>query len=186
MTTIKLPEAIHFENDEAFQAWLQKQKNSHNLTYLLAHADDGIIWGHFKQGALRTSHEVLQQSPKLSLHTLQQCRIFGEAGELLLWKTRKGWQYRFVGNPELETEPIEEKQFLWGTHGIEHETAGFTVLRDGVQGLRHAVPLIGIKRNGEKLTSPVQLVVRHYVTYDDDGLAQIQLSRLVNLTADNH
>ncbi|MEM9220766.1 MAG: CRISPR-associated protein Csx19 [Cyanobacteria bacterium P01_F01_bin.150] len=177
----------YFETSETFQTWLQAQKESYGLTYLLAHADDGVIWGHFRQGALMTSHEVLSQSPKLSPHTLQQCRLFGEAGELLIWKTRKGWHSRFIGNPDLETKPIEEKQLLWGTHRVEDETAGFTVLRDGVQGLKHAVPLIGINRNNnDELTSPVRLIVRHYITYDRDGLAQIQLSRLVTLIANTH
>ena len=59
----------------------------------------------------------------------------------------------------------------------------FTLLRDGFQGLKHAVPLTkGIQiDNNEKLASTIRLVVHHYIDYNDDGLARINLSRLVKL-----
>ncbi|MEQ9354865.1 hypothetical protein [Coleofasciculus chthonoplastes] len=33
-----------------------------------------------------------------------------------------------------------------------------------------------------QLINPVRLIVHHYITYDDDGVARISLSRLVNIT----
>jgi CRISPR-associated protein (TIGR03984 family) len=59
----------------------------------------------------------------------------------------------------------------------------FTLVSDGSQGLRHAVPLQNIEFNKtEKLYRPLYLVVRNYIDYDQQtGLARIYLSRLVSL-----
>lgn len=168
--------------EDNLQAWIQQQAKNLNLKlkYLLAHADDGVIWGYFKQEELITSNCVLSQSPPLRVSTLQQCRVFGTAGEVLLWKAGNQWRSRFIGNPDLDR--IEEEQVLWGTHGHEHKNEGFTVLQDGSQGLSHAVPLTGIKFDKDRKTHPIRLKVYHYIKYDDDGVARINLSRLVDLT----
>jgi CRISPR-associated protein (TIGR03984 family) len=176
---------LSLETDDDLTAWIAAQYKEYKLKYLLAHADDGVIWGHFRTGHLSTSNAVLDQSPPLRLITLQQCRIFGEAGEVLLWKASGQWKARFVGNPGLESIP-PESQILWGTQGKEFPDEGFTVLQDGSQGLRHAVPLTGIKfAKAEENHRPVRLVVHHYINYDDDGLARIVLSRLVDLTTED-
>lgn len=187
---------ISFANNGNLTSWIQEQAQSQQ-SYLLAHADDGVIWGHFKQGKLTTSNCVLpQQSPPLRLATLQQCRVFGAEGEVLLWRVGDRWRWRFIGNPKIEipkveevekvekVEVIKEPQLLWGTHGQECKDEGFTILEDGSQGLRHAVPLTGIEFDKDKKSRPVRLLVHHYITYDNDGLARISLSRLVDLTID--
>ena len=40
--------------------WLVEQMRAHDLklTYLLAHASDGVIWGRFDDEELITSHDV--------------------------------------------------------------------------------------------------------------------------------
>lgn len=127
--------------------------------------------------------------PKLRLTTLQRCRIFGEAGEVLLWRSQNTWKHRFIGNPSCEYIP--ENQMLWGTHkarkkdGSEfEESQGFTLVEDGSEGLRHAVPLVNIPFSSDrsKLMHPLRLNVRHYIDYDEEGVARIYLSRLVNVT----
>lgn len=168
--------------------WLEAKAQEHRLTYLLAHAEDGVIWGRFDQGNLVTADQVFPQLPKLRLMTLQQCRIFGEAGEVLLWRSHNIWKYRFVSDPG---KYIPETQMLWGTHrakkkdGSEfEESQGFTLVEDGSEGLRHAVPLVNIpfSRDRVKLVRPLRLHVHHYINYDQNGVARIYLSRLVNLT----
>lgn len=164
--------------------WLEAQAQQHQLTYLLAHADDGVIWGHFHQGYLSTSDSVLRESPPLRIETLQQCRIFGSAGEILLWKVDGSWKAGLVTDPDTET--IEEKQLLLGTHGKIHASEGFTVLWDGAQGLKHAVPFTQIElQANQKLAQSLRLLVHYYIDYDQDGLARITLSRLVNFTTDS-
>jgi CRISPR-associated protein (TIGR03984 family) len=166
-------------SDSVLRDWLNAQAKEHKLTYMLAHAEDGVIWGHFNEDSLATADQFFPQLPSLRLLTLQQCRIFGLSGEVLLWHTEQEWIARFTKNCT-DVEHIEEKQILWGTRR-ENEQDGFTLLADGQQGLRHAVPLTGIRFDKEEKKRPIRLIVHHYIDYDDDGVAYIGLSRLVNL-----
>lgn len=174
-------------DDTALKNWLLQQASEHELRYLLAHADDGVIWGYFSGDKLTISREVFPQFPELRLSTLQQCRIFGVNGEVLLWRTQAGWRSRVISDSPTETQHsdiIIEDQVLWGTQGKVQD--GFTLLSDGQQELYHAVPLTNIQFDDpKKLNRPVRLKVRHYIEYDSDGLARIGLSRLVNLFAES-
>ncbi|XHX78399.1 MAG: CRISPR-associated protein Csx19 [Stenomitos frigidus ULC029] len=173
-------------DDAALKTWLLKQAPDYQLRYLLAHADDGVIWGYFSDSKLTIAREVFPQFPELRLSTLQQCRIFGVNGEVLLWTTEGGWRSRVISDPSTEAEHpdiIIEDQVLWGTQGKVQDN--FTLLSDGQQELYHAVPLTNIQFDNPKaLKRPVRLKVKHYIKYDDDGLARIWSSRLVDLFAE--
>jgi len=173
-------------DDVTLQTWLIEQASKYRLQYLLAYATDGVIWGYFNDGKLSIAHGTFPQFPKLCLSTLQQCRIFGIDGEVLLWRTKQEWKARLIydsPNKTQQLETITEDQVLWGTQGKVKD--GFTLLSDGQQGLCHAVPLTGIQFDTQKkLRRPVRLKVRHYIEYDNDGLARIGLSRLVDLFAE--
>ncbi len=169
---------IQFSNNEDLKKWLTE----YNLTYLLAHADDGIIWGYFKDGELVTSGDVFSQCAKLRLSTLQQCRVFGEKAEVMLWKVGQNWKARLVKDDNKPECLPDEHQILWGTQ-VDKESNEFTLVSDGSQGLRHAVPLTGITFKA-KDSRPLRLQVRHYIEYDESGVARIYLSRLVNLDCD--
>lgn len=174
------------ETDDDLKDFIEAQVKERKLQYLLAHADDGVIWGHFRTRHLSISNAVLDQSPSLRLITLQQCRIFGTDGEVLLWKANDTWNARFLVDPPDDDCIIEERQLLWGTHGRKYEAEGFTCLKDGSQGLEHAVPFTEIELDGDgRLTRPVRLVVHHFIDYDGGGLARIALSRLVDLTIED-
>lgn len=63
---------------------------------------------------------------------------------------------------------------------------GFTLVEDGRQGLRHAVPIEVPDRafspsGSRRRKRPLRLQVRHYIKYDKDGHAYTALSRLVAL-----
>lgn len=185
------PQVVEFATDNELRSWLEEQAQFHQLSYLLAHAEDGVIWGRFDNGKLTTAEKIFHKSefkvefPQLRLLTLQQCRIFGHNGELLLWQiSKKKYRLRFIGNPD--ENKIPESQILWGTHGKKQ--GNFTLLWDGSQGLKHAVPFTDIALNGDKLTNSVRLLVYHYITDDGDGdgVARIYRSRLVNLSADKN
>lgn len=181
-TELDLP-TLGMDNDSTvvLRQWIDEQAEAHQLSYLLAHAEDGVIWGHFNGGSLLTSGEVFDRLPILRPRTLQQCRIFGEAGEILLWRTDKGWQARLCQDKNVpDIDFIEEKQMLWGTQAAL-EKEGFTLVADGSQGLKHAVPLTSIPFSGQT-SRPINLKVRHYISYDEDGVAYIFLGRLVNLS----
>lgn len=167
------------QSDQTLRSWLEQHAKERQLNYLLAHAEDGVIWGHFSNSGLTIAHQVFPEFPDLRLSTLQQCRIFGEAGEIMLW--RDGIELRsrlIVGDSSADS--IEEDQILWGTQGEERE--GFTKLQDGQQGLKHAVPLPSIVFKSKH--RPVRLRIRHYIHYNESGIARIYLSRLVKLFAE--
>jgi CRISPR-associated protein (TIGR03984 family) len=168
--------------------WLKTQANEYKLQYLLAHADDGVIWGEFRGDdcKLVTSgdDDVFPQLAKLRFCTLQQCRIFGEKGEVMLWKVGQNWKARSIEDRHLSKDDyICEEQILWGTQSQGQLQQHFTLVSDASQGLKHAVPLTNIPFSNDKknLYRPIRLVVRHYINYDESGVARICLSRLVDL-----
>jgi CRISPR-associated protein (TIGR03984 family) len=170
--------------------WLEEKARQYELKYLLAHADDGVIWGKFLDNQnyhLITSGDVFPQLAKLRLSTLQQCRAFGKNAEVMLWKVDKTWKARLINDEyllKLKETYICEKQILWGTQP-EAEKNDFTLVSDGSQGLKHAVPLPDIKDKFKEGKRPLRLTVRHYIDYDKEtGVARIYLSRLVDLSAD--
>jgi CRISPR-associated protein (TIGR03984 family) len=191
-------DTIKENDDKTLINWLQIQAKQYQLKYLLAHGEDGVIWGHFNDNyQLLTADTIFDKDifnidlPKLRLLTLQQCRVFGDLGEVLLWKIDKNWQARII-QENSSIEHISEEQILWGTqkekgkNGEDGEKDGFTLLSNGSQGLKHAVPLAGFSNyfnpNQKKLYRPVRMLVKHYIKYDDEtGLARIFISRLVSL-----
>ncbi len=188
-------------DDLSLHAWLEGQATACGLSYVLAHADDGVIWGQFIDSTLRTADHAFPQFAPLRLCTLQQCRVFGDTAELLLWRIDRRFKARLLRErdgqaPDLLAwtgngwrlhkhatttgHTIDERHILWGTRA-EEEKDGFTMLSEG-QGLRHAVPLTGIQFDEGHMERPAGLLVRHYIAYDDEtGVARIALSRLVRL-----
>lgn len=78
-------------------AWLQSKMAAHGLSTLLAHADDGVIWGRLDGELLSLSHSALAGhtrwstiSPLLRKETLQQARAFNTTAELMLWRDGDG------------------------------------------------------------------------------------------------
>jgi CRISPR-associated protein (TIGR03984 family) len=178
---------------DEIKSWLQKLATKYSLKWLLAHADDGVIWGKIDtSGKLITSYEASEGDdearsacPELRIKTLQQARLFSNDGELLLWRdadSASGWRARVIRNAQnrdsIEWEEYyDEPQLLWGTHG-RHLRHGFTLLWDGAQGLRHAVPVqLALRQQNE--IDPLQLLVRHYI--NKTGFACVVASRLLSL-----
>lgn len=165
------------------QAWLLKQAKAYRLTTLLAHADDGVIWGKVTDDVLVTSHDVFgdSPSPELRAKTLQQARLFGEKAELLLWRATGGWQARLVEDAPDTGEHYDQPQLLWGNRYV-NSRAGFTLVEEGRQGLRHAPPVYVPKAEFDDERHPLCLWVRHYLTTDSKtGVVDVGLSRLVKV-----
>lgn len=150
----------------------------YTLRWLLAHADDGVIWGELRADRLHLSGDAFPAiSPPLRAATLQQARLFGPQAEILLWKDNGVWFGRLIRDDANEVEDaFDETHLLWGTD-VEARQDGFTLLREGKEGLRHAPPL------PDDAQLPVRLQVRHYVAYDADGQAYIAYSRLRGIDA---
>lgn len=169
---------------EALRAWLAGQM-SEQMPWLLAHADDGVIWGKRQQdGKLVLSSDVFDDpdrypsvAVKLRAETLQEARVFGTGGEVRLWRTDKGFEARLLTDDSVGLETLsDERHLLWhqGNRVPVREEKGFALLREGARGQCHAPPLI--PQDGRP-----KLIVRHYVDYDPEGQAYIALSRLVRV-----
>ena len=159
--------------------WMLQQGRAHKLDWLLAHADDGVIWGRIDAAGLHTSSESSPDvSPLLRAVTLQQGRLFGEGGELLLWQSGDGWKARLLADGVLGDDYFDEDQIVWGD-SAEPAPDGFTRLREGVQGNVHVVPLRVDSSAAERRR--IRLCVRHYLDYNEDGEARIAASRLLAL-----
>jgi CRISPR-associated protein (TIGR03984 family) len=167
--------------------WLAEQAGGSDC-YLLAHADDGLIWGKEVNGVLVTSHDAArntgyaQVSPPLREVTLQTARLFNHNGEILLWRDSEtlSWRARMIYTVNVSqavtfVEAIDERQLLWGNQ-VEALPNTFTVLSDSGQGLRHIAP---VSIAAEAL--PLRLRVRHFISEDETGFARITASRLVTL-----
>jgi CRISPR-associated protein (TIGR03984 family) len=155
---------------------LAEWARTYGLPWLLAHADDGVLWGELRADGLHLSSNAFDKiSPPLRAVTLQQARLFGPSAELLLWKDGTGWQARLIQDGAGESgEYYDETHLLWGSE-VEQYQDGFALLRQGREGLRHAPPL---PQGAQPLA---RLRVRHYVAHDADGQAYIAYSRLVSI-----
>lgn len=181
-----------------FKSWLveEAQELDPQDIYLLSFHDDGVVWGKLKkegdQHKLITSDDALKNSPspKFRLETLQECRLFGQNGELLIWRTDgDNFNARRIIDKKTdkpdEIEYFDEPQVLWGRE-IEYSDEDFTIVREG-QGVRHAFPMklepsaFQSSEDEKSRSRPLRLLVRHYLAYDEDGCVYINLSRLVKV-----
>ncbi len=178
--------------DDPQVVWLLGQAKAHGLTTLLAHADDGVIWGQVTGGRLALAEQALGQ-PRLRSKTLQQLCLFGPDAELLVWRDAEGgWRGRILGDGA-EGKPgwyFDEPQLQWGDHA-ESEAGGFTLVAEGQEGLRHAVPLTAASipfdppQRRRDRRHPLRLGVRHYLAgNDENGTVRIAHSRLTRLWAE--
>lgn len=175
--------------DEKFlsdlRGWLTT-KAMQGMPWLLVHADDGVIWGRREaDGSLLLSSDVFDVKSRypsiaveLRTETLQQARIFGEAGEILVWRDGGEFKAREIADGgQTPADAFEEMHLLWGQGRPAPPQQGFTLLVEGEQGPCHAVPLVVKDKRRPALE------VRHYIDYDNDGQAFVYLSRLVDLEA---
>jgi CRISPR-associated protein (TIGR03984 family) len=182
------------------KAWLKTQIETYpeaEFCWLLAHADDGVIWGRREENGEFSlsgdSDHFPDFSPPLRAGTLQQLRLFGPGGELYVWRVQAG---SFSGRWLFETEAadttrttskyFDEWQILWGDRLASDNPyrGSYTLVEEG-QGVRHAIPLEKVSKAKFGLDAarhrPLRLQVRHYLDYDHIGQARIYLSRLVTV-----
>lgn len=181
LTTIELP--IQEDGNPSLSEFIINNARL-ETSYLLAHADDGVIWGKVVLGENGARQlRLAPDSVPLSWTTLQSLKLFNPTYELSLWQSGDGWCGRIIEDArEGEAtwkESYEEKHLLWGTRCVKVE-GGFCLLEHGIEGLRHSVPLPELESNeAGNLKKPVSLLVRHYLNLT--GPARVDASRLVNI-----
>ncbi|HMR68473.1 MAG TPA: CRISPR-associated protein Csx19 [Anaerolineae bacterium] len=180
--------------------WLDNWLGQHPalvMQGLLAHADDGVIWGKVEHRVVTLSSQLYYPniSPAFQAQTLQQLRLFGPQAELYLWRTAElTFQARLLQDQDLTsllnqsglspTSYFDEAQILWGDRPDESYAPqnGFMPVAEG-QGLRHTPPVTvpAAAFDPENNRRPLRLYVRHYLTTDEIGQTRINLSRLVKV-----
>ncbi len=172
---------------EAKAAELKGEDKNKDQVYLLSFHDDGVVWGKIKDdGNLETSNFTDSPSPEFRSETLQELRLFGEKGQLHVWR-KSETEYQASLALDGETGEYEflqdEEQVLHGTKTENDSDVNreFTIVADGSEGLRHAFPQ-NVTFKGDK--RPLRLHVKHYIEYDIDGCARIAFSRLVNVSVE--
>jgi CRISPR-associated protein (TIGR03984 family) len=187
-----------FTGIEDVTTWLEARAKTYQMRppcYLLAHANDGVIWGRLDEnGRLLTSHDALINTnkppsmaqsvlPPLRSQTLQQVRLFNDEAELYIWHDGEGgWNGRFIQDSDSDDNATWQKAFdenylLWGTYAAAALENDFTLVADGVQGLYHAVPIVA-----DPDKKPLYLQIRHYLV--TEGMAQVDASRLVAIAGE--
>ena len=112
--------------------------------WLLAHQDDGVIWGYRDNDIWKLSSEAFPNiSPKLNMERIQQLRIFGIEEEFLFWRDSKTVKCRVVDGGHKANIPewaasFEESFIILGDRVVESTRDGFTVIGNA-QGSRQAI-----------------------------------------------
>jgi len=185
------------------KTWLEGKANAHNLNWLLAHLDDGVVWGNRQGGRLVLASEILKKmeqqdniqvkaayeaTPELRLETLQQARLFGKKAELLLWRDGDNqFHARLIKDSDTTNatwlDCFDEPQLLWGTHGIPADDK-FTLIWDGSQGMHQIVPIkLALDVDSKIVENKFpKLRVRHYLSHE--GEARVVASRLFGIDND--
>lgn len=140
--------------------------------WMLAFADDGVIWGKAENGA------GLLTSVPLDVETLQSLHLFGEKGELRVWKQDGALTACWLKD-QPGVEYFDQSYMMWGTQ-VEEPGEVFSLVADGRQGLRHAVPF-SLKKADNLSSHPLRLVGRSYLAEDADGQVFVSASRLLKL-----
>jgi CRISPR-associated protein (TIGR03984 family) len=162
------------------RTWIAEQAQEQGLRWLLAYTDSGVIWGELRAGTLHLSSDAYPRtSLALQPATLQQAHIFGEAGELLLWRgPNEQWRttLRRDGAGEV-SRYFDEDYCLWGSSAERAASNGFRELREGSQGIVHAPPLERLPTEKKR----ARLAMRHYLAHDETGVVRIVASRMLKL-----
>jgi CRISPR-associated protein (TIGR03984 family) len=166
--------------------------------FLLLHADDGIIWGRITQNTLTYPTDGVWTPPLRSI-TVQQCRLFGDLGELFIWREAENvWRGRkLTDDPIAHYQLVTERPFLIGDRiydpakdrtGAPLPTTwptGFTPIIEVTTGMRQIVPcnVVGDEKGVIAPTHRPRLTVLHYLHEDEDGQSLVAYSRLKNVAA---
>ncbi len=163
------------------------------IRYALIHLDDGVLWGSVDGAKLSVPDPNDDWTPKLRSVTVQQCRVFGDRGELFIWREAENrWRGRVViEGGDTDIAMFEEPQILYGDTAHDGDERrelppppakpGFTAIYEFKKGtgIRQIVPIdaTDAMERGERVT----LTVRHYLKPDDDGQARFFCSRLKSI-----
>lgn len=166
--------------------------------WLLAHTDSGVTWGLVENGTMRLSSRAVAAwpTPPIDPGSLQQLRVFGAHGEILIWRDEdhrapmklRGRKLldREDGSPP-DTQPRVGRRVVAASRVAPRgaSVGGFTAVAEG-NGRTQVVPLAlsdaDFAPKGRKGWYPLALEIKEYFERDPDtGCVRIAASRLVGL-----
>lgn len=163
------------------------------LNWALVHCDNGVTWGRFDAGAgiWRLGNLIVPEvSPSIRRESLHELRLFGETGEVLIWRMETSLQGRVLrdsdpasdpGDGSNPLRPSDDSRILRGAHVVAQCNHDFTHVGDRT-GAEQVLPLAV---TAEQLrTGQVRLAARHYYESDSEtGAVRIAATRLVTLAS---
>ena len=167
------------------ETWiLDRARELGGETWVLAFSVDGVTWGKVKNESLSDSGEAFSAfSPKLSnFRLLREIYVFSNSGQAHAWKEGSLWKAAEIIDGQGESSNyIDQALLLLGTT-VEDSSNGFFLLKEGAQGLHHAIPLEKAPRSQADRTGAPRLIARCYLGRDEqNGAAYIAATRLVRI-----
>lgn len=165
-------------------------KEATGLQWLLALCDDGVVWGYWDDVLAQwklSSRAFPDASPVITTANLQEMRVFGEVGEILMWKENGVFAGRALTDngsaldKESPLRPSTEERLLLGDRILEDAADGFTKVGDST-GSQQAVPLVCTSEDFRGGIWPLRLQLRHYFEADVcSGAVRAAACRLVKV-----
>lgn len=189
--TITLTPIGEIDQNADIASWLNQQGFG---SYFLAHTLSGVVWGKNTNDGWKLSDSIIKPTLGFNLKTVIQLRLFDKNKECFAWREGTHLRGRTLVEEACEAKNPndlsacffveKEQQILWGTKMIE-QTETFTIVEDGLQGMRHAFPfLLNDEYFDQSNHRPCRLHIHHYIEVDSDtGLTRIRHSRLCDVEA---
>lgn len=174
-------EPVESDRCKKFIEWVrgQEARSEDGFRWLLAHCDDGVVWGKY-EGGWRFGSDYFDICPRVSETNLIEMRVFGDDRELLIWRTEEGLKGRLLKDKaplpkDAPTRWDDEKRILAGNKFIASR-GGFTRIGTS-SGAEQVVPL-----ELSRTDNTCYLKVRNYFEQDSEtGAVRVAVTRLISL-----
>ncbi|HXK58581.1 MAG TPA: CRISPR-associated protein Csx19 [Acidobacteriota bacterium] len=167
----------------------QMPESHDGLRWLLAHCYDGVTWGKRENSHWRLSSTSFPDlCPIVSKDNLLEMRLFGEEGEIMIWRSEKGFLGRRLADQQEQIDeairPEDEIRILLGDRlvpDLPNPRDGFSRVATA-GGTQQAVPVECTKDDFCGGRWPLCLTVRHYFEENPEtGAVRVAATRLVNV-----
>ncbi len=169
---------------------------SEGLRWALAHCNSGVTWGCYEEeGKIwRLGNQVAPEiSPPIQRETLQEVRVFGEPGEVLIWRAGTELRGRILRESDSPADrndksnplrPSDECRILRGDRVERNCPHRFTWIADRA-GAEQVIP--ETVTDDQLRERRIRLRVRHYYEQDPEtGSVRISATRLVALSVEGN
>lgn len=161
--------------------WFMDQPSVGDFSWLLAYADDGVVWGKICNGKLMIANNIFGESfPKMNTKKIHFVRFFGHLAEIRVFQKDS-----IFSAVRLEDEPNDKlsfirSYFLWG-NSVRDVKDGWTFVEEGQHGIFQAIP-IEIPHLNDNKTTRLKIRIRYYLDFEKEhGQAKVVGNRFVGI-----